>query len=155
MQRQLRLLASRHSGQSLREHRTDCERLNRPIGTIPAEKLFADLLKRHARDAMNSTTACDSAVIDAHLERCREVRAVMQFAVSHGFVFGDEGALSGLQLSNLRTVADHIAALDHTLHAHRAPCVTPTDALERIERKLDLLAGMVCGRLADGSEVSE
>lgn len=104
---------------------------------------------------MADVAASSAVALDAHLSRCRSLREVIGFAMRHGQTPDDESALSGLQLIHMKTLADHLAALDHTIQAHRPPVVLPTDAMERIERKVDLLAGMVAGLLGQVSNESE
>lgn len=118
---------------------------NEPKRTIPPEKLFADLLKRLARRVMADVTECPAHTIPAHMARLSELREIIEFAVRHELVPGNETLRSDKQLIYAATVTDFLACLELTRQNHRAPVFVSDreEWAERIERKLDLLAGLV------------
>ena len=126
----------------------DCDRenlaFNHPPRSISKEKLFADLLKRQAKAAMDAVTECPPDTIPAHLARLVSAAELIRFAIRHELVPGADTMRSGKQLLYAATCADYVEALEITRRQHRAPAfVTDRDVqFEAINRKLDTLAGL-------------
>jgi hypothetical protein len=144
-QKHLRFVVSRLAGESLanHQHRQRALNLAKPAVATPPEKLFADLLKRQARRIMADITECPPETIPAHMARLDDLRELIKHATTHELIPGNETLLSGKQLILAATVADFLACLEITRRQHRAPAFVNDreEALERIERKLDTLAG--------------
>ncbi len=111
----------------------------------PSERLFADLLKRQARKVMRDLTECPPDTIPAHLATLEALQDVIQFACQNGLLMEADTRLSGKQLMYPATVADFAACLVITRKQHRAPAFVNGDnaQLDRIEKKLDTLAGAI------------
>ena len=122
---------------------------------VEPEKLFADLLKRQARRVMADITECPADTLPAHLARLDGLREVVSHAMRHGLVSAVESRRSDRQLIYAYTVADFAACLEITRREHRAPAfVNSRDSeLSEVNRKVDLLAGMVAAALPDGFEM--
>lgn len=142
----LRLSVSRIPGETSNNHTWRQSLVNGTIDhrKVTPDKLLADLLKREAKAVMGAITECGADQIPAHLGRLSFLRELINHAIRHELIPGDETRLSGVQLLFCNTVADHLAALEITKKTHRAPQVlTARDTeLEKINRKLDWLAGL-------------
>ena len=112
---------------------------------IPAEKLFADLLKRQARSVMASVTECPSHTLPAHLARLDDLRDLFGMVMRHQFAETPESLPSGKQLMYAATLHDFAACLELTRKNHRAPAFVSSDDAwqERMEKKVDMLAGFL------------
>lgn len=150
-QRHLRFQLPALPGESAfngRANQRDFNRFDLPFqNTVPTAKLLADCLKRQARAVMRDLTECPPESIPSQLARLRDIEETANLVMSHGLVEEHERRLSGMQLAHPTTLMDFCAALDVTRQQHRAPCfVAPSqEQLDRIERKLDLLAGWIGG----------
>ena len=144
-QRSIRFALPTVPGQSNAARRREETILNNPPRFESDGKRLADLLKRLACEAMDAVTECPSHVIGAHVARMEAVAKVAQLVMACGFVPGSETLRSDHQLTTPRTLADHVEAMAITKQTHRAPCwlTTRDTALEQINRKLDVLAGLL------------
>lgn len=113
---------------------------------VTPAKLFADLLRRQARRVMGDVTECPVDTLPAHLARLDDLREVFKHVIRHDYAETPESRLSGAQLMYPATLADFLACLDITRQTHRAPAfVNQRDSeIADINRKLDLLAGLIC-----------
>lgn len=113
---------------------------------VPPAKLFADLLRRQARRVMGDVTECPIDTLPAHLARLDDLREIFRYVIAHDYAETPESRLSGKQLIYPATLADFLACLDITRNTHRAPAfVNQRDTeIADINRKLDLLAGLIC-----------
>ncbi len=153
-QKRLRLSVSRLPGETIQHNRNaqraisgdDIDR--KPI---PPEKLFADLLKRQAREAMAGVTECPPVAMPHALARLEGVRAFIVLATQHELIPGAETLRSEAQLMHASTVADLLACIDLTRKEHRAPVFLNSrdTELSKLNEKIDLLAGMVALALPD------
>lgn len=143
-QRAFRLTLQPRNGQSRADCALDNSILNHPPRRVPKDKLFADLLKRLAKSAMEAVTECEPNTIPAHLARLKDCAELLRFAIRNEMVPGADTLRSGKQLLYAATCADYVEALEITAKQHRAPAfITERDEqLEVINRKLDVLAGL-------------
>lgn len=146
MQKTLRFTVSRLPGETITNHSDRQRALNLPAhpGKTPPEKLLADLFKRQARRIMADITECPPDTLPAHLARLDDLREIIRHAEKHELIPGAETRRSDRQLIYAATVADFVACMEITRQQHRAPAFVNDreEALERMERKLDLLAGL-------------
>lgn len=112
---------------------------------VPVEKLFADLLKRRARDACAAVTECPPDTIPANLARLDDLREIIRFAVNHRLAGDAESRRSDVQLVHPATLADWLEVIHATREIHRCPAYTGATARElaEINRKLDVIAGLL------------
>lgn len=123
--------------------------------TVPAEKLFCDLMKRQAREAMAGVTECPPVSIPHALAALLQVRDVIRAAMRGGFVPESEKLRSGEQLTAAHTLADFLECIEITRREHRAPVfLNSRDAeISAIHHKIDLLASMVACALPESFEM--
>lgn len=116
----------------------------REIHHVTTPKLLSDLLKRHSRRVMADITECPTDTIPAHIARLELCAELIRFVIAHDMIPDDERRRSDKQLLYAVTLADVLECLVLTKQSHRAPAfVTGRDAaLDEINRKLDLLAGL-------------
>jgi hypothetical protein len=111
------------------------------------ETLYAELLKRHAREIMQCIGECNSAAIPANMARLRDIEEHIRFAIEHLLVPVHECGRSDKQLLYASTLADLLECLKITAKDHRAPQVVAESALTgwlaKLERKLDIIAGAI------------
>ena len=109
------------------------------------DELLAELLKAHAKRVMADVSECDPLQLPAHLSRLDGLRELFCHFINLWFHDTREAALSGRQLQHPSTLADYLRCLELTRQRHRAPAfINDRDAqLARIERKLDLFAGLL------------
>lgn len=117
-----------------------------PAGFIPPEKLFCDLLKRLAREAMAAVTECPAVAMPHALARLDDIKATIQAAMRADFVPGAETLRSAEQLAYAHTLADFLACIDLTRRAHRAPVFLNSrdSELAALRHDFSQLAGLVC-----------
>ena len=122
---------------------------------VPAEKLFCDLLKRQAREAMAAVTECPAVSMPYALAGLASVRGVIRAAMAGGFVPACEMQRSGHQLTAAHTLADYLECIELTRREHRAPVfLNSRDAeISAIHHKIDLLASMVACALPESFEM--
>jgi hypothetical protein len=158
-QKSLRFSVSRLPGETATAHATRERLINkgREHFPVPPEKLFADLLKRQAKRVMADITDCPANMLPAHVARLNDLRDIVRHAINHSLVPDSERELSGRQLLFCYTLADYLAALELTKAANRAPAFINSrdEAVERIERKIDLLAGLFAGSRALNAVLDE
>jgi hypothetical protein len=158
-QKSLRFTVARIPGETSNAHASRERLINkgREHFPVPPEKLFADLLKRQAKRVMADITDCPANTLPAHIARLNDLRDIVRHAVNHKLVPDYECGLSGRQLMFCSTLADYAAALELTKSAHRAPAFINSrdEAVERIERKLDLLAGLFANSPAMNAVLDE
>lgn len=108
------------------------------------EELLAELLKSHAKRVMADVSECDPLQLPAHLARLDGLRELFCHFINLWFHDTREAALSGRQLLHPSTLADYLRCLELTRQRHRAPAFINSrdEQLERIEKKLDCLAGL-------------
>ena len=116
---------------------------------VPQQKLLADLFKRQARRILQDITQCPPDTLPAHLARLEDWTAVVSHLLAHEWLETPEARLSGTQLCHPATLADWKAAAEITRRQHRAPVFAnyQDGELGQINRKLDMLAGLVAGLL--------
>lgn len=113
------------------------------------QQRLAALLRRQAASVSDDVMTCPAPMLPAHLARLRDLREIMSLAVAcDGLIPADERQRTDRQLIHPATVADWLAALEIQSRTHRAPAWVNTtgEAIAQINRKLDTLAAMVCGR---------
>jgi hypothetical protein len=144
MQKTLFFQLDRAAGEAAYRHALREHDFNSAESHIPPGKLLCDLVKRQAALVMKDVTECPPVVVNAHLARLDAIREVIGHLMRHDCCDNGESSLSGGQLLYPRTLADFDAALRITREQHRAPVfVTERDEqLTRVERKLDILAGL-------------
>lgn len=94
---------------------------------------------------MAAITECPPHTLPANIARLDDLRETIHHGINHGQIEALEGKVSGAQLMYPATVGDYLACLDICRKEHRSPAfMGATDAaIERIERKVDMLAGLV------------
>jgi hypothetical protein len=145
-QRQFSLTVPRLEGESGRVHGYRVDEIN---GKFPqhqkptGQKLLSDLLKKQARAVMSDITECPSPALPAHITRLKDLREIIETAMTGGLVPIEETQLSSKALQYASTLADLLACLELTRQSHRAPAfVNQRDQdLEKIHHALCLIAG--------------
>jgi hypothetical protein len=109
------------------------------------EKLFSDLLKRHAREAMAGVTECPPVALPHALARLRDIKGIIRAALAAEIVPGMEGLRSDGPLTHAHTLADILECLTLTEKEHRAPVFLNSrdTELAKLNEKIDLLASLV------------
>jgi hypothetical protein len=166
VQKLFRLHVSRLPGETSNNfafRQTDlAKKIKHPSVPVSAEKLFADLLKRHANSVCADLTQADAVQIPAHLARLKLVSELIRHAFTHGQVFGHEAVRSERKLCNPQTLADWQEVLSHTAKCHRAPAFLNNQESEfaEIKNQLNTIAGLLANHpamaeflTADESEV--
>lgn len=122
-----------------------------PTSTTPerAQARLAALLRRQAADIGETVTTCPPDAITHAMARLRDIREIMQLAISHeGLLPERERQRTDRQLMHPATVADWFATLEITARMHRTPAwVNSTQAeLGKINARIECIAAMICGK---------
>jgi hypothetical protein len=110
---------------------------------------LAALLRRQAASVSDDVMTCPAVQLPSQLARLRDLRETLALVVSaEGLIPDAERERSDRQLLHPATVADWSSALEVLSRTHRAPAYVNTTQAElgQINRKLDTLAAMLCGR---------
>lgn len=113
------------------------------------QQRLAALLRRLAASVSDDVMTCPAPQLPAQLARLRDLREIMQLAVSASdLIPAGERERTDRQLAHPATVADWFAALEIQSRTHRAPAWVNTtgEAVAQINRKLDTLAALLCGK---------
>ena len=147
-QNSFRLSVARLPGETHRLHNYRQADLNgkSAVEPVPAEKLFADLLKRQARAAMAAVTECQPVSLPLALLALETVKEVILHAQRHELTPGAESLRSDAQLAHAVTLADLLACMELTRQEHRAPVFLNSRDTELAALRHDFsqLAGLVC-----------
>ena len=117
-----------------------------PARIVAPEKLFSDLLKRQAREAMAAVTECPAVAIPHALARLGDIRETIRAAIRGELVPGCEGMRSADQLTHAHTLADLLECIEITRREHRAPVFLNSrdSELAALRHDFSQLAGLVC-----------